>query len=156
MFTGIVEEAAAVTSVREGSESIEFAVESKLCSKSLKVGDSLAVNGCCLTVINLVGAKETTLQFDLLRETWKRTNLQFAHAGSLVNLERPLKAHGFSVQRPATQAREHDELVIAVWPKREWVALKKRRSGSTGPSCSWMRRATASGSGRARPGRGAG
>jgi putative transposase len=71
-------------------------------------------------------------------------------------LERPLKAHGFSVQRPATRAKERDELVIAVWPKREWVALKKRRSGSTGPSCSWMRRATASGSGRARPGRGAG
>src|SRR5688572_13554415 len=94
MFTGIVEEAAAVTSVREGSESIEFAVESKLCSKSLKVGDSLAVNGCCLTVINVGGAKETTLQFDLLRETWKRTNLQFAHAGSIVNLERPLKANG--------------------------------------------------------------
>jgi putative transposase len=71
-------------------------------------------------------------------------------------LERPLKAHGFSVQRPATRAKERDELVIAVWPKREWVALKKRRSGSTGPSCSWMRRATASGSGRARPGPAAG
>jgi putative transposase len=71
-------------------------------------------------------------------------------------LERPLKAHGFSVQRPATRAKERDELVIAVWPKREWVALKKRRSRSTGRSCSWMRRATASGSGRARPGRGAG
>ena len=40
-------------------------------------------------------------------------------------LERPLKAHGFSVQRPATRAKERDELVIAVWPKREWVALKK-------------------------------
>jgi putative transposase len=71
-------------------------------------------------------------------------------------LERPLKAHGFSVQRPATRAKERDELVIAVWPKREWVALKKRRSGSTGRFCSWTRPATASGSGRARPGRGAG
>jgi transposase len=40
-------------------------------------------------------------------------------------LERPLKAHGFSVQRPATRAKERDELVIAVWPKRDWVALKK-------------------------------
>ena len=36
-------------------------------------------------------------------------------------LERPLKAHGFSVQRPATRAKERDELVIAVWPKRDWV-----------------------------------
>src|ERR687893_2943121 len=71
-------------------------------------------------------------------------------------LERPLKAHGFSVQRPATRARERDELVIAVWPKRDWVALKKRRSGSTAPLSSGTRPATASGSGRARPGRGAG
>ena len=70
-------------------------------------------------------------------------------------LERPLQAHGFSVQRPATRARERDELVIAVWPKREWVALKKRPSGSTGPWSSGTRPATASGSGRARPGRGA-
>ena len=44
-------------------------------------------------------------------------------------LERPLKAHGFSVQRPATRAKERDELVIAVWPKREWVALKKNSTG---------------------------
>ena len=71
-------------------------------------------------------------------------------------LERPLKAHGFSVQRPATRAKERDELVIAVWPKRDWVALKKRRAGSTGPWSSGTRPATASGSGRARPGRGAG
>ena len=71
-------------------------------------------------------------------------------------LERPLKAHGFSVQRPATRAKERDELVIAVWPKRDWVALKKRPSGSIGPLSSGTRPATASGSGRARPGRGAG
>jgi putative transposase len=71
-------------------------------------------------------------------------------------LERPLKAHGFSVQRPATRAKERDELVIAVWPKRDWVALKKRPAGSIGPSSSGTRRATASGFGRARPGHGAG
>jgi putative transposase len=52
-------------------------------------------------------------------------------------LERPLKAHGFSVQRPATRAKERDELVIAVWPKRDWVALKKRRAGSIGFCCSF-------------------
>jgi transposase len=48
-------------------------------------------------------------------------------------LERPLKAHGFSVQRPATRAKERDELVIAVWPKREWVALKKGAPGAPDP-----------------------
>jgi len=71
-------------------------------------------------------------------------------------LERPLKAHGFSVQRPATRAKERDELVIAVWPKRDWVALKKRRAGSTARLFSGTRPATASGSSRARPGRDAG
>jgi Winged helix-turn helix len=71
-------------------------------------------------------------------------------------LERPLKAHGFSVQRPATQARERDELVIAVWPKREWVALNKRRVRSTARFSSGTRPGTASAPGRARPGRGAG
>ena len=40
-------------------------------------------------------------------------------------LERPLRAYGFTVQRPATRARERDETAIAAWPRREWVALKK-------------------------------
>ena len=71
-------------------------------------------------------------------------------------LERPLKAHGFSVQRPATRAKERDEFVIAVWPKREWVALKKRRGASSARCSSGTRPATASAPGRARPGRGAG
>ena len=40
-------------------------------------------------------------------------------------LERPLKAHGFTAQRPATRAKERDERAIAAWPRREWVAIKK-------------------------------
>jgi riboflavin synthase len=65
------------------------------CGKGLKVGDSVAVNGCCLTVVALQRQGRATLaRFDLLQETWNRTNLQFAHAGSLVNLERSLRANG--------------------------------------------------------------
>jgi transposase len=71
-------------------------------------------------------------------------------------LERPLKAHGFSVQRPATRAKERDELVIAVWPKRDWVVLKRRPSGRAARSFFGTRRATASAPGQAPPGRGAG
>ena len=71
-------------------------------------------------------------------------------------LERPLKAHGFSVQRPATRAKERDELVIAVWPKRDWVVLKRRPSGKVARSFFGTRRATASGPDWAPPGRGAG
>jgi transposase len=40
-------------------------------------------------------------------------------------LERPLKAHGFTVQRPASRARERDERAIAAWPRRQWAAIKK-------------------------------
>jgi putative transposase len=71
-------------------------------------------------------------------------------------LERPLKTHGFSVQRPATRAKERNELVIALWPKRDWVALKKRRATSSARFSSWTRPVTASGRGQGRPGRGAG
>jgi len=60
------------------------------------------------------------------------------------SLERPLKAHGFSVQRPASTARERDEYVIAHWPTREWVALKKKPAARAARSCWWMRRGTPS------------
>jgi putative transposase len=40
-------------------------------------------------------------------------------------LERPLRAHGYTAQRPATRAKERDESAIAAWRRREWVAIKK-------------------------------
>jgi riboflavin synthase len=95
MFTGIVEEAGAVESIRPAAKSIELTVSARVCAGGLRVGDSLAINGCCLTVVMLSkqGAKKL-VQFDLLVETWRRTNLQFAKPGTLVNLERPLRADG--------------------------------------------------------------
>src|SRR3954447_17792336 len=69
-------------------------------------------------------------------------------------LERPLRAHGFSVQRPATRARERNELVIAAWPKREWIVLKRRPSGKSARFFSGTRRVTASAPGRERLGHG--
>ncbi|MBM3877558.1 MAG: riboflavin synthase [Verrucomicrobia bacterium] len=96
MFTGIVEETGRVAAVRETSRAIELAIGLRLCSRGLKTGDSLAVNGCCLTVAALrrSGAGVARARFDLLRETWERTNLQFVRAGSRVNLERSLRADG--------------------------------------------------------------
>jgi len=97
MFTGIVEETGRIKSIRSGARSIELAVQARQCGQGLKVGDSVAVNGCCLTVVRLTGspqARTRTLHFDLLKETWRRTNLQFASTGDLVNLERSLPAHG--------------------------------------------------------------
>ena len=63
--------------------------------RGLKLGGSLAVNGCCLTAVKVTARGKSKLaRFDLLQETWQRTNLQFVKPGSLVNLERPLRADG--------------------------------------------------------------
>ena len=95
MFTGIVEEAGVVERIKPTSKSIELTVRARATGRGLKVGGSLAANGCCLTAVKVSArGKFKLVQFDLLRETWRLTNLQFAKSGSLVNLERPLRADG--------------------------------------------------------------
>jgi riboflavin synthase len=95
MFTGIVEETGIVEQIKPSARAIELTLRTQVCGLGLKVGASLAVNGCCLTAVKLVSRGQSkAVQFDLLRETWERTNLQFAKPGSLVNLERPLRADG--------------------------------------------------------------
>lgn len=95
MFTGIVEEAGTVARIQPTPKSIELTVRACAAGRGLKTGDSLAVNGCCLTIVKLASRGKFKLaQFDLLQETWRRTNLRFAKRGSLVNLERPLRANG--------------------------------------------------------------
>jgi riboflavin synthase len=92
MFTGIVEEAGIVERIKPGARSIELTVRAKVAGRGVKVGDSVAVNGCCLTVAKVASKGSAKfLQFDLLKETWKRTNLKDARAGSMVNLERALE-----------------------------------------------------------------
>jgi riboflavin synthase len=94
MFTGIVEEAGIVERIRQTARSIELTVRMNVCGRGLKIGDSLAVNGCCLTVVKLsTPGKSRRAQFDVLAETWRRTNLRFAKSDSRINLERPLRAN---------------------------------------------------------------
>lgn len=90
MFTGIVEEAGRVTAVNETSQGIRLSIHASIVNAGAKIGDSLAVNGCCLTVVE----PGSTLAFDLLRETWHRTNFHALNVGALVNLERSLPADG--------------------------------------------------------------
>lgn len=95
MFTGIVEEAGRVESIKSTKKSIQLTLRARTVGRGLKLGASVAVNGCCLTVVKLTSrGKDRLLQFDLLQESWRLTNLQFARVGSLVNLERPLRAQG--------------------------------------------------------------
>lgn len=90
MFTGIVEETGRVLAVTPSPRSIRLEVAAGVAARSVRLGDSVAVNGCCLTVTAIRRGTSARLGFDLLRETWERTNLSAAIPGSLVNLERSL------------------------------------------------------------------
>ena len=95
MFTGIVEETGGITAINAGDESIRLTIVTASVGRGTKIGDSVAVNGCCLTVVKRERrGQRTLLHFDLLRETWNRTNLRYASPGGLVNLERALRADG--------------------------------------------------------------
>lgn len=90
MFTGIVEETGKVLAIEPSPKSIRLEVSAGVAARSVRLGDSIAVNGCCLTVTAIRRGKTARLAFDLLRETWERTNLSAVTPGSLVNLERSL------------------------------------------------------------------
>ena len=84
MFTGLIEELGSLA-VREGSR---FTFAANLVASEAKVGDSIAVNGCCLTVVE---ARPGTWSADVVDETLWRTNLGDLQPGDPVNLERPLR-----------------------------------------------------------------
>ncbi len=95
MFTGIVEEAGVIERITPTPKSIAMTVRANLCGRGLKIGGSVAVNGCCLTAVKIsTRGKSKLIQFDLLQESWQLTNFQFAKPDALVNLERPLRADG--------------------------------------------------------------
>jgi riboflavin synthase len=91
MFTGIVEETGRIFALRATTHGINLTLEADLVTADLAVGDSLAVNGCCLTV---TARDEQLLSFDLLAETLRLTNLGQLHEASEVNLERAMAADG--------------------------------------------------------------
>jgi len=92
MFTGLVEETGSVASVSPGSRAIALAVRARLCARRVEIGDSIAVNGCCLTVEkNARKGPSGLLHFSVLQETWRLTNLQHVRPGAAVNLERSLR-----------------------------------------------------------------
>ena len=91
MFTGIVEETGTVHRVETPAKAIRLTVDARVAGRGVRLGDSIAVNGCCLTVVSRrARSGGVRLGFDLLRETWDRTNLSSVVPGSRVNLERSL------------------------------------------------------------------
>lgn len=91
MFTGIVEEMGRVLRLVPAEQGIRLEVEGPLVSADLAVGDSIAVNGVCLTV---VATTTTGFSADVVKETLDRTNLGHLQPESMVDLERPMPASG--------------------------------------------------------------
>ena len=91
MFTGLIEEVGQVQSIRTAGMATQLQLSAPAITADLRAGDSVAVNGCCLTATKI---HEASLTFDLLEETLARTNLRALSAGSAVNLERALSAAG--------------------------------------------------------------
>ena len=89
MFTGLVEEKGSVVSIvpTNNGTAIELTVAASVVHADANIGDSIAINGCCLTVIKIDGSQ---LSFEAGSETLSRTNLGKLEAGSPVNLERAL------------------------------------------------------------------
>lgn len=91
MFTGIVEEMGSIRSVAKGSKSAVLTIEADKVLEGSKVGDSIAVNGVCLTVTSIAGGQFTA---DVMAETLRRSSLGTLTRGSRVNLERAMAADG--------------------------------------------------------------
>lgn len=91
MFTGIVEEMGQIRSIVRGASSAVLSIEANLILEDLKIGDSVAVNGVCLTATS-IGAGGFTA--DVMHETLNRSSLGALQKGSHVNLERAMIANG--------------------------------------------------------------
>ncbi|HET6406964.1 MAG TPA: riboflavin synthase [Chthoniobacteraceae bacterium] len=89
MFTGLVEATGEIIRVEPRQDGARLALRAPFAAE-VKSGDSIAVNGCCLTAVAL---DSEMIGFDLLRETLDRTNLGSLTPGSVVNLERALAAN---------------------------------------------------------------
>ena len=91
MFTGLIEEIATVLWIRATDRGTQLQIDAPRIAEKIHTGDSIAVNGCCLTVS---AHRKEQITFDLLEETLDRTNLKSLRRDSRVNLERALAADG--------------------------------------------------------------
>lgn len=86
MFTGLIEEVGEIKIVKESASSIRLGIKAEKIMKNISLGDSVSVNGVCLTITSIEDG-----EFDVMPETKRATSLKNLKVGSKVNLERALK-----------------------------------------------------------------
>ncbi|CAL9386482.1 Riboflavin synthase [Streptomyces sp. enrichment culture] len=127
MFTGIVEELGEVTAVEQLAEASRFRLRGPLVTDGAKHGDSIAVNGVCLTVVETADGEFTA---DVMQETLKRSSLGALRPGSRVNLERPMalggRLGGHLVQGHVDGTGE----ILSRTPSEHWELVKVSLPGN--------------------------
>jgi riboflavin synthase len=91
LFTGIVEEIGVIREIKKGLKYCQIKVQANKALENTNIGDSISVNGVCLTVTSIMSTEFTA---DIVLESLKRSNLGSLQIGSKVNLERALSANG--------------------------------------------------------------
>lgn len=91
MFTGIVEELGTIKAMKKGPNSVTLSIQANAILEDLKLGDSVATNGVCLTITSIQGNAFTA---DVMHETLSRSSFRHLQQGGLVNLERAMMANG--------------------------------------------------------------
>ena len=129
MFTGIVEELGQIQEIDHKSSGMQFTISAKLVMDDLKIGDSIAVNGVCLTVTQ---KQENQFNLDLVPETLDQSNLGELIEGNYVNLERAMRAsdrfgghillgHIETLGVILDKQQQEDNAVISVGLDPEWM-----------------------------------
>ena len=88
VFTGLIEEKGTVLNMNPSGENVRLEIQTRLVCQDARIGDSISINGCCLTI---VAVQDDILSFEAVPETLDRTNLGQLAPESKVNLERALK-----------------------------------------------------------------
>jgi riboflavin synthase len=117
MFTGLVQSLAEVVSLVEEGPGVRLTVRDAAIAGGVAIGDSVCVNGCCLTVVGLDG---DAIAFQAGSETLSRTNLGVLEAGSRVNLEPSLKAGDQLGGHYVTGHVDCLSVVDAIEPEGDW------------------------------------
>lgn len=91
MFTGIIEEIGTVRRIEHGAKGARLTIQAKTVLEDTRIGDSIATNGVCLTVVSMTG---NSFSADVMAESLRRSSLGTLQGGSPVNLERAMAANG--------------------------------------------------------------
>ncbi len=129
MFTGIIEELGKIQEIEKRSSGMQFTISAKLVMDDLNIGDSISINGVCLTVTE---KKEKEFSLDLVPETLDKSNLGELIEGNYVNLERAMQAsdrfgghilqgHVETLGVILDKQQQEDNAVISVGLDPEWM-----------------------------------